>query len=93
MWSTIIKLLLPILIELIGNLKQREDCPGGICDEVAADLELLNADVTSGVSAKGIGDWLGCIDWLRLINAVKEIIAVLRDARDQCPPVSETQGE
>lgn len=87
----LIQLIVQALIGLIGNLEEQEDCPGGVCD-VGDDLRSLNADLT-GPSAQGIGDWIGCVDWLRLINAVKEIISVIRDAMNQCPPIGEVESE
>lgn len=92
MIGVLIRLLLPYLIELIGSMEENPECPGGVCSELKTEVELLQADVT-GPNAQGIGDLIGCIDWARLIDAIKEVIAVLRDARDKCPPVSETQGD
>lgn len=93
----LIRLLLPLIIELIGNLKNAEDCPEE-ADDLLHQAEVLNfsANYTfdeEGTRAQSIGDWIKCVDFNRLFAALKEIVQVISDARNQCPPIGEVESE
>ena len=85
MLGVIIRLLMPLLIELIGNLENEETCPGGICDEAKAELQSLQVEIDKP-RANGLFDMVKCLDFRRLMDAVIEMVAVFKDALNQCPP-------
>lgn len=85
MLGVIIKLLLPLLIELIGNLEDQPECPGGICEQAKTELQSLQADLQQPRTA-GFGDFVKCLDFERLFKAVLELVAVFKAALVSCPP-------
>lgn len=87
MLGILIKLLLPILIELIGNLENEPECPGGICEEAKAELQSLQSEMLKPRSA-GFADFIKCLDFERLFKAVLELVAVFKAALVSCPPDS-----
>lgn len=87
MLGILIKLLLPILIELIGNLENEPDCPGGICEDTLDELQSLQNEMGKPRAA-GFGDFIKCLDLERLFKAVLELVAVFRAALISCPPDS-----
>ena len=92
MWAGIIKLLLPLLLELIGQLNTREECPDGVCPpELEAEVSALNS-VVNGPGAQSVGDFFKCLDYKAFFEAVSALVAVIKAAMSGCPPVS-TQDE
>ncbi|TWU22473.1 hypothetical protein Pla52o_35290 [Novipirellula galeiformis] len=91
-WKSLITALLPLIIELIGNLEAKEtDCPEGACPPVASQLTALQSELDQ-VSTQGVGDFLKCLDFQRLFAAVSEIVSIMRDANAGCPPIDTSPG-
>lgn len=85
-WRAIIKLLLPIIIEIIGNLEVKDECPDGVCPPVVEDLRALQTQLDEP-SVQSTGDFFKCFDFQRFFNAVTEIANTLRDSLSGvCPP-------
>lgn len=90
-WRNLIKMLLPIIIEIIGNLESREECPDGVCPPVVEDLRSLQSDLDQP-SAQSAGNFFSCFDFERFFKAVTEIANVARDAiSGTCPGESDPE--
>jgi hypothetical protein len=86
----LIKLLLPILIELIGGLEETGECPPGKCAEIRTKASALmnqTGDINA-VEVQNFLDFLRCLDIPRAVNAIQELIEVLTDAFN-CPPAGQ----
>ncbi len=93
MWAGLIKLLLPFLLELIGQIGSREECPGGVCPpDLEAEVSALNS-VVNGPGAQSVGDFFKCLDYKAFFEAVSALVAVLKSAMAGCPPVSTQDSE
>jgi hypothetical protein len=92
MWLSLIKLLLPIIIEIIGNLEHDPDCPDGVCAAAKAKVVALQERLDQPTTAS-FGDFLKCLDFQRFFAAVTEIVDVIRDAMSGCAPIDETQDK
>lgn len=73
---TLIRLLLLALKVFNGKLSERPECPGGICDETAAQVEAAEASVSSPSTAS-FTDFFKCLDFARTVAAVQELIAAI----------------
>tara|TARA_R110002111_G_scaffold109698_2_gene168876 strand:+ start:261 stop:545 length:285 start_codon:yes stop_codon:yes gene_type:complete len=85
-WLSIFKsIILPILIELIGNIGKQDECPDGICPPVVEDLHLLKSELDQP-SIQSVGDFLGCLDFQSLLVHLAAIIKLVRNANQGiCP--------
>ncbi len=90
MWFTIIKLLLPIIIDLIGRMENEPDCPDGVCEATKAKVVALQEKMDEPTTAS-FSDFLKCLDFQRFFGAITEMVDVIRDAISGCPPTDETQ--
>lgn len=89
MWAGIIKLLLPLLLELIGQLGERDECPDGVCPpELEAEVSALNS-VVNGPGAQSLGDFFKCLDYKAFFEAVTALVAVIKAAMSGCPPIDD----
>ena len=85
-WFSLIQLLLPIIIELIGGLEDRGECPDGVCPPVREDLEALKTELAQP-STQDAKSFFECFDFQRFFAAISEMVAVVRDAnKGVCPP-------
>lgn len=90
-WLGLIKLILPIIIELIGNLGEKDECPDGVCPPVEEDLRSLQVELDEPRIQVSTSQFFECFDFARFFGALSEVIAVLRDAfNGVCPPESST---
>lgn len=78
-FRSLLRLLIPIIIEIINGLQSREDCPDGICPPLKSEITSLADDLDNprvGTNA----DFWKCIDYQGLFDAAKAIIVIVRNA-------------
>lgn len=94
-WITLITVLLPLIKELVSVGQECDDCTDEQAKELAdasSEIHELQSELASfdGTPTAGVLDFIKCVDLNRLIEWVKEGIAIFKEASD-CEPL--TGGE
>jgi hypothetical protein len=79
-FRSLLRLLIPIIIEIINGLQAREECPDGVCPPVKMELTELATDLDTPTTYSAGLDFWKCIDYDGLFTAVKAIIVIVRNA-------------
>ena len=83
---SLLRLLIPIVLEIINSLQSREECPGDVCPPVKMELTELATDLDTPTTYSAGLDFWKCIDYQGLFDALKAIIVIVRNAlAGSCP--------